>query len=517
MFNNTYRTGLTGVIVLIVIAAIMPGCRKNFLDRTPLGQYTPQNYPYPTGGGPYDQYIFAAYSNLRNDVHADGSSNNAVSGFNFMGAVSIRSDDADKGSTPGDSPDQIAMDNFPVTPTNGLINDLWNGYYACITKCNIVLFQVGKDSSTTPQAVKALAQAEAKFIRGYNYFMLVRLFGRVPLVDTLLTNVANQSNIPQSDPAAIYSLIIKDLQYAAANLPLKWDEKFIGRATSGAANGLLAKVYLYQKNWAMAMATAGLVINSGIYDLNTPYNKIFTEAGENSSESLFEIQAYADASHKEDPAYGSQYAMVQGVRGAGVFNLGWGFNIPSDFLLAAYEPGDPREASTVLPCPSIVPTMYGEVFPVEPNPRYNMKVYTNPAVRSTVGDQFGWWMNVRILRYADVLLMYAEAANELGNTSEALAKLELVRARARNGDNTILPPITTTDQTQLRAAIQHERRIELAMEHERFFDIVRWGIAAQALHSANRPNYTEPRDKLLPIPQAQLDLSKGVLTQNPGY
>lgn len=267
----------------------------------------------------------------------------------------------------------------------------------------------------------------------------------------------------------------------------------------------------------MAMATAGLVINSGIYDLNTPYNKIFTEAGENSSESLFEIQAYADASHKEDPAYGCQYAQVQGVRGTGVFNLGWGFNNPSPYLLAAYEPGDPREASTVLFCPSVVPTIYGEVFPVEPNPRYNMKVYTNPAVRSTVGDQFGWWMNVRILRYADVLLMYAEAANELGNASEALAKLELVRARARNGDNTILPPVTTTDQTQLRAAIQHERRIELAMEHERFFDIVRWGIAAQALHSANRPNYIEPRDKLLPIPQAQLDLSKGVLTQNPGY
>jgi hypothetical protein len=113
--------------------------------------------------------------------------------------------------------------------------------------------------------------------------------------------------------------------------------------------------------------------------------------------------------------------------------------------------------------------------------------------------------------------MYAEAANEIGNTSEALAKLEMVRARARAGNATVLPAVTTTDKALLRAAIRQERRIELAMENDRFFDLVRWGIAAATLNASGKPNFVSPRDNLLPIPQTQIDLSQGVLTQNPGY
>ncbi len=506
MINNHIKNILSIVVIGALSIPLLQSCKKNFLDRQPLGQYTTGNYPYPTGGGPYDQYIFAAYANLRDW---------GVSVFGFIGAVSIRSDDADKGSTPADAPDQIAMDNFTITPTTGLGNDLWTGYYSVVTKCNVVLDQVARDSTATPEATKTLARAEARFIRGYSYFMLVRLFGNIPLVDTVLTNVTSESNIPQSPPSTIYPFIEQDLQYAAANLPLQWDPKFIGRATSGSANGLLAKVYLYEKKWQEAMSTAALVINSGVYNLNTPYNKIFTEEGENSSESVFEIQAYADANHPTD--YGCQYAEVQGVRGAGNFDLGWGFNVPSEQLEAAYEPGDPRKGSTILYTPSPTPPEYGEVFPNEPNPRYNKKVYTNPRIRSEVGNQHGFWVDVRILRYADVVLMYAEAANEVGQSSEALEKLEWVRARARNGDASVLPPVTTSDQTSLRDAIRHERRIELAMEHERFFDLVRWGIAAQVLHAAGKTNYTPGRDELLPIPQTQIDLSKNVLKQNPGY
>ena len=121
--------------------------------------------------------------------------------------------------------------------------------------------------------------------------------------------------------------------------------------------------------------------------LTTKYDDIFTEAKENCSESVFEIQCYADANHITD--YGCQYADIQGVRGVGSADLGWGFNGPSLQLEAAYEPGDPRKNSTILYCPSPFPTRYGEVFPVEPNPRYNMKVYTNPAVRNAVGTLQG--------------------------------------------------------------------------------------------------------------------------------
>lgn len=509
---NIFASVVSVGLVAGAAAVTLTGCSKNFLNRQPLGQYTNQNYPYPSGGGPYDQYVFAAYASLRND----GNGNVSVSDFNYLGATSIRADDDDKGSTPTDSPDQIAMDGFPVTPTNGLIDGLWTGYYASIAKCNTVLQVVGQDSTGTAQSVKVLAQAEARFIRAYDYFMMVRLWANVPLVDTVIASVS-QTNIAQSTPDQIYAFIEKDLQFAAANLPPTWPAKYIGRVTTGSANGMLAKVYLYEKKWSLAMQTANLVINSGVYDLTTPYNKIFTEAGENSSESVFEIQAYADASNPENLAYGCGYANRQGVRGAGVFNLGWGFNVPAPGLVSAYEANDPRADATLLYCPSTTPTMYGEVFPVEPNPIYNMKEYTNPAIRAEVGDMFGWWMDIRVQRYADVVLIYAEAANETGDATDALAKLEMVRARARAGNNAILPPVTTTDQTQLRLAIQHERRIEFAMEAERFFDCVRWGINQSAESAAGKSNYLDARDKLLPIPQTELDLSKGVLKQNPMY
>lgn len=267
------------------------------------------------------------------------------------------------------------------------------------------------------------------------------------------------------------------------------------------------------------MQAAGAVINSGVYQLHPSYDMLFREEGENSRESVFEVQA--TASPAIPSANGVQYAQIQGVRGSGAWDLGWGWNTPSEQLAAAYEPGDPRRARTILftstaTTPGV--TIYGETTPLGlPNPRYNNKVYTNPAIRASVGNRFGYWFNLRVLRYADVLLMYAEAANELNNQTEALAKLEMVRARARGTSTTILPRVTTTNQGELREAIRRERRVELGMEHDRFFDIVRWGIAQDVLQAAGKTNYNNNRDRWLPIPQVQIDLSQGKLTQNPGY
>ena len=139
--NKKNIVAISASLIILIIGIFGAGCKKDFLDRKPLGQYTTDNYPYTTGSGPYDQYIFAAYASLRTWQ---------TSVFGYIGAVSIRSDDADKGSTPADASTQIQMDNFPVTPTNGLTNDLWTGYYATITDCNIILNQVAKDSSNTP-------------------------------------------------------------------------------------------------------------------------------------------------------------------------------------------------------------------------------------------------------------------------------------------------------------------------------------------------------------------------------
>jgi starch-binding outer membrane protein, SusD/RagB family len=508
--NRKYQ--IPAMLLVMMSLVFLAGCKKNFLDRDPQGQYTLETYPYPGGSGPYDTYLFGAYSDLRSfNMHSQS----------FIVATSVRSDDAEKGSTPADGgANAQTMDNFPVAPDNGYLNAIWLGNFALINKSNIALDQVRNNKDiVAPQEVKAQSEAEARFLRAYAYFNLVRYFGRVPLIDSVFTNAAAQSNVPQSSAIQIYAFIESDLQYAANNLPLNWDPKFVGRVTRGAANGLLAKVYLTQKKWGPAMSAANAVITSGQYDLSTPYDRIFREEGENSKESVFEVQATSSAAIPT--ANGVQYAQIQGVRGSGAWDLGWGWNTPSPQLAAAYETGDPRRSRTILftsTSTQTFQTIYGENLPVGlPNAMYNNKVYTNPSIRASIGHRFGYWMNVRILRYSDVVLMYAEAANEMGNTAEALAKLEMVRARARAGNNAILPAVTTTDQGLLREAIRRERRVELAMEHDRFWDIVRWGIAQQVLHAAGKTNFNENRDVLLPIPQTQIDISGGKLTQNPGY
>jgi len=515
-FNHTIRNFVATLVVIALISSVS-GC-KSFLDTERQGVYTTENYPYPTGAGPYDQFLFGAYNDLRAyGVHCTG----------FFLATNVRSDDADKGSTAGDGgADANSMDEFPVSPSNGIVNGMWVEYLSLINKCNTAIDQIqnNKDIVAT-DAVKKQSEAEARFLRGYAYFNMVRFFGRVPLIDKPLT--VAQINIPQSEPAQLYAFIETDLKFAVNYLPASWDKKFIGRPTSGSANGILAKVYLTQQKWGSAMTAANAVMTSGQYDLSTPYDKIFGEAGENSKESVFEVQATASATVQT--ANGVQITQFQGVRDGGIWNLGYGWNVPNSNLENAYEANDPRKARTflyrntaaTLASPNPYKTVYGEVTATTwNNPIYNHKAYTNPAFRAAYGYNSGWWMNVRILRYADVVLMYAEAANEVGgatNTTAALAALNSVRARARNGNAAILPNVTTTDQLLLRLAIQHERRIELAMEYDRFFDLVRWGISQTALAAAGRPAFVASRDNLLPIPQAQIDLSKGVLTKNFGY
>ncbi|MBE2230444.1 MAG: RagB/SusD family nutrient uptake outer membrane protein [Chitinophagaceae bacterium] len=502
------------LLPVLLAAVLLTGCR-GFLDTERQGAYDADNYPYPGGSGPYDQFIFGAYNDLRSfNIHSQA----------FITATSIRSDDADKGSTPADGgANAISMDNFPVLAANGFCNTLWVGYYGLINKCNTTIKEVNTNTQiTATDAIKQQTIGEARFLRAYGYFWLTRLFGRVPLIDTVFSDPAAQNNVPQSSTAQLYTFIENDLSFAANTLPLSWDAKFVGRATRGAALGMLAKVYLYQQKWQQAMDAAGQVINSGQYDLSTPFDKIFREEGENSKESVFEVQATASAAIPT--ANGVQYASIQGTRGTGVWDQGWGWNTPSTYLEAAFEPNDPRKNRTIMytsTSTTTYQTIYGENLPVGlPNPRYNNKVYSNPAIRASIGNRFAYWMNIRVLRYADVVLMYAEAANEVGgaaNITAARTALNSVRVRARAGNNSILPDITTTDQAELRTAIRQERRVELAMEHERFFDIVRWGIAQDVMQAAGKTNFSGSRDVLLPIPQTQIDLSGGVLTQNPGY
>lgn len=490
-----------------------------FLSREPLGTLTQGDFDE---GGSFEGQVMGLYADLRSE---------GTSGLQFVAIHSIRSDDADKGSTVSDGVDAEAMfDNFEYTATHWLMQAYWTHHYQLIHHANSVIADIEQQGDLDDYTTR-VNMGEAKFMRAYAYFNLVRTFGEVPKVDFKI-QVAEDANIPKASVDDIYSLIDSDLAFAASTLPLTWDEQFKGRLTSGAAQTLQARTFVTRQMWQQAYAAAKAVISSGVYDLNTPYEMIFRESGELNSGSIFEIQAH----YTKSDNYGITYAGRQGVRGSGDWNLGWGWNTPSDDLAEhAFEENDPRKDATLLYAGQRNEP-YGEEVPAPtselPRKYWNKKVYTDPAIRLEVNSRFGEWVNVRLIRYADALLLAAEAANEIGGeekTKEALDWLNQVRNRASGGDARLLPQRTTTDQAELRDFIRHERRVEFAMEHERFYDLVRWGIQDEkngltgnevydikTLHAVGKTHY-ERRHRLLPIPQQEIDKSNGILKQNPDY
>ncbi len=503
MRNNILHKLKTVLIIAVLLPAFF-ACSDSLLDLQPKGKWHHGNIADSLLT--VDSEVLAEAKVLDNYAHLRGW------GFSwaYMAMSSIASDDADKGSSPADGGvDMQAMENYSFNSSNSLVRDTYNTLFQGVVTANeaLVLLSSMEEGPKRDQLV-----AEAQFLRALYYFRLVRCYGGVSKITSVL---AEDAAVPaRATTEEIYQLIETDLKDAIAKLPTKSDylaNGGLGRATRGAAQGYLAKVYLYQKKWADVLSMTEAVLSNSSYDLSTPIDKIFTEAQENGKESLFEVQA--DITDVLDA--GSQYGQIQGIRGTP--NYGWGFNNPSQKLVDAFESGDPRKLTTVIISGTVMPdgldlgAGYTQV-----NPYYNMKTYhwlSEREDKGRNGDQ-GKWINDRLLRTADVVLMHAEAANELGNTTEALDKLEMVRARARNGNSSVLPRVTTTNQSELRAAIQHERRVELAMEHERYFDLIRWGLAEKELGSLG---WVAGKHEVYPIPQEEIDKSEGSLVQNPGY
>jgi len=333
----------------------------------------------------------------------------------------------------------------------------------------------------------------------------------------LITTVTTERGEPRAPASEIYSLIEQDLLEAIDGLPEKseYPATDMGRATKGAARALLAKVYLFLKDFANAEVYALEVINSGEYALMPNFEDANSKAGEFGVESIFEIGALPLEGLANG---GNQYANVQGVRGTP--NRGWGFNRPSLDLQNSFEPGDPRLDATVIFLGEVLDgiTIVGDggtpdelrdannnLIEIE---TYNQKVWTPGENVPTQHDH-----NKRILRYADVLLMAAEALNENGESTEALVYLNQVRERARGGAD-VLPDITETDIDLLRDIILEERRHELALEGHRFWDLVRTGKAEEVLGPLG---FVAGKHELLPIPQSEIDLNNGVWEQNPNW
>ena len=494
-----------------LLIAVLPffyggmGCKK-FLDRKPLGQAINGDV---SGGGAQAE-VFGLYS---------AASKWGMTGLAFLTMHAARADD-DLNSTQGDGSDQQDIaDHFNYVKDHWSLNSLWDDHLAFVIQATGIVHDVDSAFSTDPSSI--VNEAEARFLRAYAYFDQVRDYGEVPIINKKVY-VASDANVAKSSITDIYAFIDADLQYAIQHLPASWPSQYLGRVTVGSANALQAKTYLYRQQWANALASAKAVINSGLYSLDPSYSHLFSEAGENGPESIFEIQNYENANGSVVQSNGiPQY---EGVRGAGDWNLGWGWNLPSDSLVQnAYEVKDPRKGATILasgqPDNVFGGITYGVSLPASGTKYWDKKAYTDPARRSATGDKSGQWLNTIILRYADVLLIAAEAANEMGDAATALANLELVRARARAGDATVLPPVTATDQATIRTAIKKERRVEFAMEFERFYDLVRWIPAPDGIDAMTvlGPLGYTPKNKYFPIPQEAIDKSNGLLIQNSDY
>jgi hypothetical protein len=481
----------------IGVLSLMARCNKSFLDVAPQGQQPAEQFW--TSADDATKAVNSIYANLRGWTEV---------AFAPIAIESLGSDDTETGSDPSDGsvPFMNMYNNFTVTSTQGQLSDFWNGRYQTINLCNQVIDNI--PAINMDANLKSRYIAEAKFVRAYEYFRLVRAFGDVPL-RLHVPKDPSAYNIPRTPKTEVWTAIEQDLTDAANVLPVSYTGADVGRATKGAALAFHAKVAMYQNKWPDVKNYTDQVIGLGIYSLFPNYEQLFRIQNEFNSESIFEINAKHIPGNCD--ASNSQYSQVQGVRS--VARGGWGFNVPTTDLVNAYESGDPRKDATIIFRGETTPE--GDNIPASvPNPMYNQKSYVPFTDPSNQDCNEGADQNIRVMRYAEVLLMNAEANNELGNSAAALTSLNKVRARARGGNNAILPDITTTDKTALRDAIWHERRVELAMEFDRYFDVIRQGRAATVFGPLGwKPN----KNEVWPIPQSEIDLSAGVLTQNPGY
>lgn len=492
-----------------LMTALLSGITScsNYLDVKPQGQLDQEASALDPATA--QKLVVGVYNTMwEGDMH----------GFAFVQMTNIASDDADKGSSTGDdTPNSGALDNLTMDASVNTLNSIWRLFFLGVSRANQALASL--NASTLDATMKNQLMGEVRFLRAYFYFDLVRFFGGVPKIDRVITpqeagSAAFQTKASVDD---IYALIIEDLEFALANVATKGAAGSAdGRVSKGAAAGILAKVMLYRQNWARAFSLTDSIITQkvGAYGLLDNYFQIWREAGANSKESLFEVQTGINSACEAAIA---NYAECQAPRAGGKFgwaDLGWGFGTPSQSLLDEYDDGDLREAATII---FINPngTFLWDGFRIPSrdsveNPRYNYKSYHSQTAESNCGNRGRLPKNLRILRYGEILLIHAEAALALGNPGAAITDINALHPRAGLG------PVASVT----RESIWHERRVELGMEHDRFFDLIRQDALspgrAAAAFAAHGKTFAG-KNKVFPIPQRQIDLGGGNLKQNDGY
>ena len=414
-----------------------------------------------------------------------------------------------------DGIETITLANFVATADNASALDIWRGPNPGILYCNTVLESV--PAMDIDADLKNRILGEARFLRAHYYFILVQLFGDVPM--SISTPQPGDNLMPsRTDRMTIYNeVIIPDLKEAVNLLPVResYSGSDIGRASKGAAAGMLAKVYLTLGMYEESLAMSMLVEELG-YTLNADYSDAFggEERHKNTGESLFEVQYYGltKAGFWDDENQASWLSTYMGPRNSGWVGGAYGWNQPTQEFVDSYEEGDLRKDKTILyeGCPPFDGMQYKASWS---NTGYNVRKFLVPL--SVSPDYNTNSAGFVVLRFADVLLMKAEALNELGRTQEAEEPLYRVRRRAGLTNRSDVEGLS---QAAMREKIRHERRIELAFEGHRWFDMVRWDggqYALDFLHTIGKSN-AAVKHLLFPIPQKERDANPN-LTQNPGY
>lgn len=490
-------------LLLSIVGAIILGGCDDFLQEDLQGDYSSSTF-YKTK----DHAILAI-----NGAYQPASFSNVANALWVFGDVA--SDDANKGGNPGDQSEIQFIDEFSITPDNGYLESIWKQYYEGVNRCNDVIYNVPQINME--QAMQSRIVGEAKFLRAYYYFHLVNIFGEIPLkTKPALTD--EDLHVKTSTVSALYQQIEKDLKDAVAALPASYSGSDVGRATKGAALGLWAKVTLFQGKWEQTLNHVSDVEALGVYDLMPLFSDNFKVDNDNNQESLFEIQHLSG----QDPFMGSflnQWFSPQSENG-------YFFDVPTQNLVDEFEVTpqgvvDPRLDYSV--GREGAKWVNGEEFDPSWSPTgYLQKKHIQPLSQVIMGTKGDADLNYSFMRYAEVLLMKAEALNELNHPDQALVPLNRVRQRARESylyDNALpgygaipldlLKDFSSSSQQDVRLAIRHERRVELSFEFHRFYDLMRYGkqVAESALRNTN---FKFDNNRYFPIPQSEKDTNSAI-------
>ena len=459
------------LFTLCILLLVGTSCQKDFLDLAPKSTISPANF-FKTSGDAVTA-VNGCYKSLAVGGQYGGT---------FQVLMEQRADnfsDQDPSSGAGQN---YQINRFSDNPGNTNLYNSWIAIYKSIFRCYTVLESV--DPINMDNTLKNRIKGEASFIRALNYFNLVRMWGAVPLVIKTIDPVAATS-LKRDDVATVYAQIEADLKFAAANLPATYPAADLGRVTQGAAKGLLGKVYLYQKKYNDAKTVLDEVINSKVFSLLPKVEDVFSATVKYHAEILFAVR-FAKGIAGQD--HGFWYANTQVI---GVDTT----------IQKAYEATDLRKTLV----DAVKPTGNGNIMP---------RKFLDQPVNNAAGNDFP------ILRFADVLLIQAEALNEIGYNAStasgtAFAHLNAVRKRAG------LKELTGTDlptQESFRAEIYKQRRLELPFEGDRWFDLVRRGTAIAEIAS-NKKITIQPFRLIYGIPQQEIDIMNNPSTfgQNPGY